>query len=443
MSAEERFLEVIEEEEDEEPVAPGWRERQRQRLQGKNRAQIERFLGKGSRTNVSGILPRYYGELLTWALHRHLEREIWRIASTLGYRGPEPVYAEVNTGSETVNLIMDGQMLVARGDSRFIVTMDVNPRWRGSVQLEGLAGEKEEMAEFVAAVLAIAEKENLYRGKKIEFSGRIRFLDIKDRSWDSIVLDGETKAEIKANTVGFLRRSGEWSRYGIPLRRGILLAGEPGMGKTIICKALMAEAGGITCITTNGYALDDDDYVTELYELAQDLSPSIVFIEDIDLIGQSRVEFGYQRGPALLSLLSVMDGVEEQKEVVTIATTNCLETLDKALSERPSRFDRVIKLTRPSIEQRRELVRSLCGKIPLNADTKEYLARRADNCTPAQLQEIVFSLVIQCPAEPSEPTFNEDDIDRAISRIHDINRHRLGFNSTSNHNGHKLAIPTL
>ena len=112
-----------------------------------------------------------------------------------------------------------------------------------------------------------------------------------------------------------------------------MLAGEPGTGKTIICRALMAEADGITCITTNGYALDDDDYVTTLYELAQDLSPCIVFIEDIDLIGQNRKEFGYMRGPALLSLLSEMDGVEEQQEIVTVATTNCPETLDKALSQ--------------------------------------------------------------------------------------------------------------
>jgi len=293
VSAEERLLEALEEE-DEESVIPGWRERQKQSLERKNRAKIEKFLGNGRRTNVSAILPRYYGELLTWALHQHLEREGWEIAGTLRYRGPEPVYMEVNTGSETVNLLMDGQMLVAKGDTRFIVTVDINPRWRGSVQLEGPVKKKDEMEEFIANVLAIADKGNFYRGKKIEFSGRIRFLDVKDRSWDSIVLDTETKSDIRANTVDFLRRKDEWARFGIPLKRGILLAGEPGTGKTIICKALMGEADGITCITTNGYTLDSDDYITELYKLAQDLSPSIVFIEDIDLIGQNRAEFGYQ-----------------------------------------------------------------------------------------------------------------------------------------------------
>jgi cell division protease FtsH len=439
MSTEELLLDALDAEDEvgeEVTETPGWRAKQRKRLQQKNRAVIDKFLGKGSRTYTTGILPRYYGELLTWVLHQHLERERWKISGILGDRGPEPVYTDVNTGDETINLLIDGQLLVENGDSRFIVTVEINPRWRSSVQLEGPAEKKKEMAEFIAAVLTIAEDENFYRGKNIEFSGRIRFLDVKDRAWDNIVLDSETKEEIKANTIDFLRRSGEWSKYGIPSKRGILLAGEPGTGKTVVCKALMAESDGITCITTNGYALDDDDYVTELYELAEDLSPCIVFIEDIDLIGQNRMEFGYQRGPALLSLLAVLDGVEEKSEIVTVATTNCLETLDKALSQRPSRFDRVIKLTRPSIEQRRELVRRLCEKIPLEREIQEYIAMRAENCTPAQLQEIVYSLVIQRPAEQPGITINRSDIDRAISRINDKNRHRLGFTG-GNHNGGK------
>ena len=443
MEAEERFLEAIEEEDEECETAesPDWREKQRQRLQQKNRAAIDRFLGKGRRTNHVCILPRYYGELLTWALHRYLEREGWKITATLGCRGPEPGYVTVDTGDGIENLLMEGQMFVQKGDTRCIVTVDVNPRWRGSVQLEGPVKNKEEMAEFVSGILTIAEKENFYRGKKIEFSRRIRFLDVKDRSWDSIVLDAETKREINANTVDFLRRSDEWGKYGIPLKRGILLAGEPGTGKTIICRALMTEADGITCITTNGYALDDDDYVTELYELAEDLSPCIVFIEDIDLIGQNRMEFGYQRGSALLSLLSVMDGVEEQREVVTIATTNCLETLDKALSQRPSRFDRVIKLTRPAIEQRRALVHRLCEKIPLDGALEEYIATRAENCTPAQIQEIVYSLVIQRPAGQPDLPLTKSDIDLAISQINDKSRQRLGFGG-GNHNGSKPDLMT-
>ncbi len=251
-------------------------------------------------------------------------------------------------------------------------------------------------------------------------------------------MDESTKKEIKANTIGFLKRRDLWDKYGISPRRGVLLAGEPGTGKTIICKALITEAEGITCINTSAYAMDADEYLTDLYELAEDLSPCLVFIEDIDLIGQNREEFGYQRGNALLSLLSVLDGIEEKKEIVTVATTNCLEMLDKALSQRPSRFDRVIKLTRPGFEQRSELVKRLCLKIPLGEELREYIAHKTEGCTPAQVQEVIHSLIIENSVDESVPAvFSEQYIDYILSRINGRNGHRLGFLSASNHNGKK------
>jgi len=427
-----------ESEEEEESTILNWRTRQHKKLQRKNQPTIDKFLGKRTRHYVTGIMPSYFGELLIWALLEYLKRANWEIVDILGYREPEPVYTELNTGKETLNLLISGQILVKKGNERFSITVEANPILRGSVQLEGYADKKEEMSQFMVAVLNIADSENFYRGKKFEFNGRIRFLDIKGKTWDSIVLDDETKAEIKANSVGFLQQRERWTQFGIPVRRGILLCGEPGTGKTIICKALMSDAQDITCITTNAYALAQGEYVTNLYELAQDLSPSIVFIEDIDLIGQSRTESGYQNGSALIDLLAELDGVEQQQNMVTIATTNLLETLDKALSQRPSRFDKVIKLNRPSLQYRRQLIGQLCRKIPMDNSLQEYLAMKADNCTPAQLQEIMFSLMIQQPIGQKEPVFSKTDIDRAISSINDKNRHPIGFVVNDNHNGHKL-----
>ena len=340
MGAEEHLLKALDDEDEEEVGTLDHRARRHEYLERKNRTTITRFLGRQKQWHAVGIMPRYYGELLAWSLQRYLEKEGWQVVRTLGYHSREPVYIDVHTDCDRCeNLLIDGQVLLRKGEERGILTVDINLRWRNSILAEGPAAKKEQVDSFVNGVMSLAKEQNFYRGGKLEFAGRLRFLDVKERSWESIVLDAETKDEIRANTVDFLSRKDEWGRYGIPLKRGILLAGEPGTGKTAICKALMAEAEGITCITTNGYALDDDDYVTELYELAQDLSPSLVFIEDIDLIGHDRMEFGYMRGSALLSLLSVMDGIEEHQEIVTVATTNCLEALDKALSQRPSRFD--------------------------------------------------------------------------------------------------------
>lgn len=447
METGEHLLEPIEDEDEEEEIeALDRRATRHERLTSKNKTAIDRFLGKRKRVYEVGIVPRYYGELLAWALERYLEKEGWQVVHTLGYHSREPVYIDVNTdGNQRENLLMDGQLLVQKGEDRFIVTVDINLRWRNSILVEGTASKKEQASSFVTGVIDLMKEQNFYRGKKIEFAGRLRFLDLSDRSWDSIILDADIKREIRANTVDFLNKTELWTRLGIPPKRGVLLAGEPGTGKTIICKSLMAEAEGLTCITTSAYALSDDDYITELYELAQDLAPCLVFIEDIDLIGQNREEFGYQKGPALLSLLAVLDGIEEKKEIVTIATTNCLETLDKALSHRPARFDRVIKLTRPGIEQRRDLINRLCERIPLEESARDYIARHSEGCTPAQLQEIVFSLAIEYGESGSGSTalsVGTDVIDRVMSRINSKNRTGLGFRICNN--GHKLAsiLPT-
>jgi hypothetical protein len=116
-----------------------------------------------------------------------------------------------------------------------------------------------------------------------------------------------------------------------------------------------------------------------------------------------------------------------------VATTNNWEALDRAISRRPSRFDRVIRLSLPSLEERRELVSLLCQKIPIDVPTQSYIAGKTDGCTPAQLQEIVHGLAIEYREESSgTPSLLLDisraDIDRAISRFSSgaVRRRRKG-----------------
>jgi cell division protease FtsH len=447
MSVEERLLETVDDEEMEEcaPSYLAWRRQQRERMRRKNEATINGFLGKGGRTSAVGLMPSYYADLLAWALQRHLDREGWKIVDSLGYRSPEPFYADVGTDyDKKETLLVNGQLLVEKDSIRLVITVDTSPHYDGSVQVQGSEDQKKTIEDFVEGVMTVARKENFYRGKKIEFGERIRFLNVEDKSWHSIIVDRATKREIRANTVEFLRRAKCWDGFGIPQKRGVLLAGEPGTGKTLICKALMAEADGITCITTNAYKLSADDYITDLYKMAEDLSPCIVFIEDIDLIGLNREEYHYQHGPALLSLLNVLDGVENKRQIVTVATTNNWEALDRAISHRPSRFDRVIKLSSLSLEERRELVSLLCQKIPVDIPTQEYIACKSEGCTPAQLQEIVYGLVIEYRDEPSQApslclNISRDDVDRAISRINGRNKRRIGFDVEGNGGGDRLA----
>jgi hypothetical protein len=229
VSAEEKMLEAIDEDEDDELEMPAMYSRltrRHERLQRKNKTNIDDFLGDGHRVNAVIMLPRYYGELLTWALHRYIEQEEWKIVRTLRYRGPKPVYIDVSTDCDkSENLLMNGQLLLKKGDSHFIATVDINLQWRNSVQVEGPASREKEINRFIEGIKTIAREQNFYRGKKIEFGGRLRFLNLSDRQWDSIILDVRIKREIRANTIEFLNKRKLWSNYGIPPKRGILLAG--------------------------------------------------------------------------------------------------------------------------------------------------------------------------------------------------------------------------
>ena len=212
-----------------------------------------------------------------------------------------------------------------------------------------------------------------------------------------------------------------------PPKRGIILAGEPGTGKTIICKALISEADEITCITTAAYGTLHEQYISELFSIAQDLSPSMVFIEDLDFVGQERHD-SYRGTPPLIALLTEMDGIAEKTAIVTVATSNCFEMLDKALSERPSRFDRVFKLIRPNCEQRAELIKRISEKIPLSEDVREYIVKVTSGFTPAQLQGVLHGMVIS-HSEMEEETmqFNRSDVDSAIAWLNIRKKGPMGF----------------
>jgi cell division protease FtsH len=171
----------------------------------RNNTIISNFLGEGERENAVVILPPYYNELLTWALHHYLKTEGWKVIRVLGYHSPEPVYADVNIDYDQYeNLPVDACLLVEKGDSHFMITIyRTDVTCSAIMRIQGLASKKEEIRQFARDVESIAEKQNFYRGKKLKFDGRIRFLHLPSNLWENIILPLDLKADIKANTIGF------------------------------------------------------------------------------------------------------------------------------------------------------------------------------------------------------------------------------------------------
>lgn len=413
----------------------------------KHREFIARVLGGETNIEATVIVSSYYKSLLSWALHTHIAEDGWKIIMKEGYHKAKPQYSDVETGfGEKQNLLVHGVLVLEKDENILVAALDQSSPGPGLLIVTGPERIKPVIEAFKDAVERITKERNFYRGRKIQYYGCIMFLDVSHKSWDDLILDSDTKDSIWANSIGFLQNRERLSEYNIPARRGVLMVGEPGTGKTLACKGILSAAEGITCITTRSGVLEDSVQLSLLYELAGDLAPSIVFLEDIDLIAQDRDGFGYARGSALLTLLSVLDGIEECDGVVTIATTNSKETLDKAIAKRPSRFDRIIEFQKPALKQRTDLISLLCKSIPLDAKAQEYLAIRTENFTPAQIQEVIYSLAIDyCRnndgPKPSCIICSKQDVDNAIIKIDRDNRQQtIGFSLPINGNLKKYGV---
>jgi len=387
---------------------------------------IKKFLGEKSWVAETYSTRWYYGKLLAWTVKSVIRSRGWKIMAVQGYYFAEPVIRDIQTDyTKFESCVVDGQFLLEKNSIRLIIILSSS----NSVQIE--AGEKHHrlVKSFIISIGDFLNKHNFYKGKNLNFNGGISFLNAGQRDWDSVILDPAMKKEIRLNTIGFLKNSSQLEKYGVPPKRGIILAGEPGTGKTIVCKALMSEADNITCIATNAEGMVQGGYIPELFSVAQALSPSIIFIEDIDFIGQERLDV-YRGGPPLISLLAEMDGIAEKTAIVTVATSNSFETLDKALSERPSRFDRVFRINRPAFQQRAELVKHISKKIPLSEDIREYIVKETNGFTPAQIQEVLHGMVIAHSATGEDRMqFNRSDVDSTIALLNIRRTGTIGFNT--------------
>ena len=168
----------------------------------------------------------------------------------------------------------------------------------------------------------------------------------------------DVKEELE-EIIDFLRFPDKYKSFDIRLPKGVLLIGPPGVGKTLIAKAVAGEAG-VPFFYQSGasfvqiYVGMGAKRVAELFAKAKEMSPSIIFIDEIDAVGKSRGgQSNDEREATLNQLLTEMDGFEESSGVMVIAATNKIEVLDEALL-RAGRFDRRVHISLPNFKERKE-----------------------------------------------------------------------------------------
>ena len=215
--------------------------------------------------------------------------------------------------------------------------------------------------------------------------------------FDDVAGEDEAKENLQ-EVVNYLHDPSKYQDIGASMPKGILLVGPPGTGKTMLAKAVAGEAN-VPFFSMSGSEFVEmfvgmgASKVRDLFKQAKEKAPCIVFIDEIDAIGQKRNTGGMggndEREQTLNQLLTEMDGFEGNTGVIILAATNRPESLDPALT-RPGRFDRRVPVELPDLKGREEILKVHAKKIKVSDDVDfSKIARMASGASGAELANIV------------------------------------------------------
>ena len=237
---------------------------------------------------------------------------------------------------------------------------------------------------------------------------------------------GEDEAkESLAEVVDYLHNPDKYKEVGAAMPKGILLVGPPGTGKTMLAKAVAGEAN-VPFFSMSGSEFVEmfvgmgAAKVRDLFKQAKEKAPCIVFIDEIDAIGQKRssgkMGGNDEREQTLNQLLTEMDGFEENSGVILLAATNRPESLDPALT-RPGRFDRRVPVELPDLKGREAILKVHAKKIKLARDVDfGKIARMASGASGAELANIINEAALRAVRD-SRKEVTQADLEESIEVV--------------------------
>ena len=281
----------------------------------------------------------------------------------------------------------DGQAaILVRGPERHGMHQDVT--------VEVAASPAGRATQIVSEIRQLSIEHNVFRGHVIAFDNEVfgrdgtallSFLERPDVGRDQVVLPPDVLDGIERQMLGVARHVPRLLASGQHLRRGVLLYGVPGTGKTHTVRYLLGKLPGVTGVILSGNALG---MIAQACSVARALQPSLVVVEDVDLIAEER-EYHLGHNPLLFQLLNEMDGLESDADVTFLLTTNRADLLEKALAARPGRVDHAAELPVPDAAARATLLRLYQGRLDLDVTDLEPVIARTEGVTASFIKELL------------------------------------------------------
>jgi proteasome regulatory subunit len=259
------------------------------------------------------------------------------------------------------------------------------------------------------------------------FDSRVRVMELEespDMTFDHVGGLAKEIEEVREAVEYPLTKPEIFARVGVEPPKGILLYGPPGTGKTLIAKAVAHEAKA-TFIRMSGselvhkYIGEGAQLVRELFTLAREKAPTIVFIDEIDAVGSTRTNDGTSGSAevqrTLMQLLAEMDGFDNRGDIRIMAATNRVDMLDPALL-RPGRFDRVIAIPLPDKAGRSAILAIHSRKMTLIDVDLDRIVEMTENATGADLQAVCREAGMMAVRKEASGV-SQDDFEKAVRKV--------------------------
>jgi len=304
---------------------------------------------------------------------------------------------------------------VPKTGAQFMLVAQLESRGGYGAALEsvGLIYREADEADVIALVQGLLKDSNPFKNRVVLINRDLRTVRsrMSDRSWTDIIPHEHARAELEFIAAS-IRDRDMLKAEGLSIRRGLMLSGPPGDGKSTAIECFVNDIAGEASIII----VEAVEHIRAVYHLAQMLAPAVVILEDLDLMTKSRQNpfASVAKDDVTGELLQVLSGGSAYADIVTIATTNHPEAIDDALSKRAGRFDAHIRMGYPSNEDKQKILDLYLDRFGVSDElTRRRLRQTLErdlgrlHLVPAHIEEFVKAGVKRARLARRVPEFSD------------------------------------